>query len=187
MRNGRTARDVEAFLGSTLVFSRAVTEVVDVQVLAEAAQDRLTAPQFTALRLAEQQPLTIGELAALLDVSNAAASKTVDRLVRRGLAVRREGSKDRRATEVRLTGRGRALMARYETARAAMLAKAFGEFPAQQLRRTARLLDRLSSSLVSHSSNNGKTCLRCHVYGAERCPVSGSTEGCRNGGSRGRE
>ncbi len=185
MKNGRKGHDLEAFLGSTLVFSRAVSQVVDAQVLSETAQDRLTAPQFTVLRLVDQQPHTIGEVAALLDVSNAAASKTIDRLVRRGLAARREGSSDRRATEVRLTERGRGLMARYEAARAAMLAKSFSQFPVEQLRRTARLLDRLSSSLVSHS-RKGETCLRCHVYGAERCPVSGSAEGCRNIGARGR-
>jgi len=180
------AQVIEAFLGSTLVFSRAVNALVDERVLEQAGGDRLTPSQVTVLRLVEQSARTVGELADLLRVSNAAASKTIDRMVRRGLIARREGVNDRRSTEVDLAEAGRRLLAEYESARSDMLARTFGQVPQQQLRRAARLLDRLSNTLMNHSPDPEGTCLQCYIYGAERCPVRGSSAGCQNRSRRSR-
>ena len=107
MRSGdirEAASAIEEFLGSTHVFSLALTNVLEARILREVADAQLTAPQMKVLKLiAQSQAQTIGDVATFLGVSDAAASKTVDRLVRRKLVKRTEREADRRANELGLT------------------------------------------------------------------------------------
>jgi DNA-binding MarR family transcriptional regulator len=95
---------VNDFLASTQVFSSALIDAVEKKVLGEVAGGQLTHSQFTLLKLVSNIGThSIGDVAAFLGVSNAAASKAVDKLVRRNLLVRAEGTTDRRAAELSLT------------------------------------------------------------------------------------
>ncbi len=79
--NGDIAHD---FLGSTHVFTSAVEEILEKGILEEIAGKRLTLSQFKLLRMvALTDARTISDVALFLGVSNAAASKAVDKLVRR--------------------------------------------------------------------------------------------------------
>lgn len=89
-------KELDDFLGSAHVFSSAVSDVIEERLLAEVSGGLLTASQLKLLKLvAMADSHTIGDVAAFLGVSNAAASKAVDRLVRRNLLRRREDKKDR--------------------------------------------------------------------------------------------
>ncbi len=182
MNESGTAELIETFLGSTQVFSRALTNVLEEEALQEAGEAQLTATQAAALRLIEQSDCkTLSDLAALLDVSNAAASKMVDRLDRRGLIERRQGKEDRRETELSLTELGRHLLYRYENLKSDMLARTFSEFPPDELRRAASLLSRLSASILNLSRKPDETCLQCYMYAREKCVAKGTSRtGCRN-------
>ncbi len=182
MNESGTAELIETFLGSTQVFSRALTNVLEEEALHEAAEAQLTSTQVAALRLIDQSDCkTLSDLAALLDVSNAAASKMVDRLDRRGLIVRRQGKEDRRETELSLTDLGRRLLERYENLKTDMLARTFREFPPEELRRTASLLARLSATILNQSRKPDETCLQCYMYAREKCVAKGTLRmGCRN-------
>ena len=57
---------------------------------------------------------TINDVALFLGVSDAAASKVVDRLVRRKLLPRTEGHPDRREIHLSLTESSRCLLAAYD-------------------------------------------------------------------------
>ena len=111
----------------------------------------------------------ITEVAAFMGVSNAAASKAVDRLVRRGLLSRREAQEDRRAVEVALTEQGRRLLDRYEMVTATTLEEIFGDISADGLQRTADLLDELSLRLVEQENGSDALCFRCGIYFREKC------------------
>jgi DNA-binding MarR family transcriptional regulator len=177
-----TAELIATFLGSTQVFSRALTNVLEEEALHEAAEAQLTSTQAAALRLIDHSDCsTLSDLAALLDVSNAAASKMVDRLERRGLIARRQGKEDRRETELSLTDLGRRLLERYENLKTDMLARTFSEFPPEELRRTASLLSRLSATILNQSRKPDETCLQCYMYAREKCVAKGTLRaGCRN-------
>ncbi|WP_435745970.1 MarR family winged helix-turn-helix transcriptional regulator [Nocardioides sp. SYSU DS0663] len=69
---------------------------------------RLSEHEMVALQHLGRQPIGPAELARLLEVSTAASTGIVDRLVARGHAVRRPHAADRRRTEVHLTDSGRA-------------------------------------------------------------------------------
>lgn len=163
---------VNDFLGSTQVFATAVREVIEEKLLRETAGDRLTHAQFKLLKLvANTDAHSVGEVAAFLGISNAAASKAVDKLVRRNLLVRAEGATDRRATELSLTGRSRRLLAAYDQARERKLAKVFREFPPEALQQSMEILDRLSAGIINHTAKPEEVCLQCGIYFREKCLV----------------
>jgi MarR family transcriptional regulator, temperature-dependent positive regulator of motility len=167
--NGDIAHD---FLGSTHVFASAVEDILEKRVLDEIAGRHLTLSQFKLLKMvALTDAHTISDVAMFLGVSNAAASKAVDKLVRRKLLRRAEGQPDRREIRLSLTGSSRRLLAAYEEKKERKLAQVFRGFPNDELRRAARLLDRLSAGLVDHDAGPEEVCLQCGIYFRDKCVV----------------
>ena len=112
---------INDFLASMHIFSSAINELM-VSQLHDELGGELTIPQLKTLKLiARTETESITEIAAFLGVSNAAASKAVDRLVRRGLVERIESTDDRRATRLSLTVKGTFLLKRYEDAQTRVL------------------------------------------------------------------
>src|SRR3990172_2296967 len=71
----------------------------------------LSMPQFSALmRLYYRGECGISDISAHLDVTAAAASQLVEGLVQKGLLERVENPRDRRAKQVSITPKGRALI-----------------------------------------------------------------------------
>src|SRR5579875_4046830 len=82
----------------------------------------LTMAQFRALlALVHRGPMSIGRLAAELGVRLPTASVLVERLVRQGLAERREDADDRRRTLAQASGAGEELVARWQQGRREVL------------------------------------------------------------------
>jgi DNA-binding MarR family transcriptional regulator len=164
---------INDFLGSTQVFASSVNNVVEEALLSQVAARQLTFSQFKLLKLvALTDAQTIGDVAAFLGVSNAAASKAVDKLVRQGLLVRSEAQADRRAIQLSLTESSRRVLAAYDAAKNRKLAGLFRQFSPAALRRTADLLDRLSAGLVDHHSAKAEDlCLQCGIYYRKKCLV----------------
>lgn len=167
--NGDIAHD---FLGSAQVFASAVEEVVEKQILEESAGKQFTLSQFKLLKMvALTDAHTISDVALFLGVSNAAASKAVDKLVRRKLLRREEGQPDRREICLSLTEASLGMLATYEEKKERKLAQVFRGFSGDELRRTARLLDRLSAELVDHHAQPDEVCLQCGIYFRDQCLV----------------
>ncbi len=181
MTEPSTVQLIEAVVGSTRVFSKAVSSVVEGGILPESGESRLTSVQLTVLKLIHQYgSRTLGELAALLDVSSAAACKLVDRLVRRSLLERTEGKSDRRLTQLVLTALGRDVLARYESRKTDMLARTFESFSPDELARTVRVLESLSAALINNSERAEEICLQCYLHGATCSVRKVMPEECRS-------
>jgi DNA-binding MarR family transcriptional regulator len=161
---------IDDFLGSAHVFASAVAGVIEEELLQEVAQNQITVSQLKLLKLVSMtEAQTIGDVAAFLGVSNAAASKAVDRLVRMMLLRRSEGETDRRVIHLSLTQPSRRLLAAYDAARKRKLQEVFGEFDAGELQRASALLDRLSACVVDQSAKTEQMCLQCGIYFREKC------------------
>jgi len=172
MASARTAELINDFLGSTQVFASSVNDVIEARLLREVGPPQLTLSQFKLLKLvALTDAQTIGDVAAFLSVSNAAASKAVDKLVRQGLLLRNEAQRDRRAIQLSLTASSRRVLAAYDAAKDRKLASVFREFAPQDLQRTADLLDRLSAGIVDHTGRAEDLCLQCGIYYRKKCLV----------------
>lgn len=172
MGRGVPPQLVNDFLGSTQAFSTALTEVVEERLLREIAGEALTLSQFKLLKLvANTDAHSVGDVAAFLGVSNAAASKAVDKLVRRKQLVRTEGVADRRSTVLSLTARSRRLLAAHDAARDRKLTEIFRASSPEELEHTTEILDRLSAGIIDHHAKPEETCLQCGIYFRENCLV----------------
>ncbi|MBT8398566.1 MAG: winged helix-turn-helix transcriptional regulator [Gemmatimonadetes bacterium] len=160
---------INDFLGSVRILSTTIDEWME-EELKESTKDRVTPSQLRVLKLvARTNARRIGDVADFLAVSNAAASKAVDRLVRRGLVRRAEAAADRRAVELSLTTEGRTLLAQYEAATTQVLKEVFGSLPQDQLADTASFLDQLSTRMVRDGHTREGICLRCGIHFRDRC------------------
>lgn len=172
MVNTVPAELIEDFLGSAHMFALALSSVLEARLLADTTQGRLTPPQLRVLKLiASAEGQTVGGVASFLGTSNAAASKILERLVRRKLLRRTEAAADRRSSTLSLTAAGRHLLAGYQGARARLLHQAFGEVNADDLARAAAVLDHVAAGIVTHSSDPEQVCLQCGIYFKERCLI----------------
>ncbi|HEY0592183.1 MAG TPA: MarR family transcriptional regulator [Thermoanaerobaculia bacterium] len=169
---GTQADLIHDFLGSATVFSSTVREVVERKLLEEITRTDLTLSQFRLLKLvAMTDAQTIGDVARFLGVSNAAASKAVDKLVRRKLLRRSEAEADRREIRLALTEASRKLLETYDARRDEKLAVVFREFSREDLEKCAELLDRLSAGIVDHGADPAELCLQCGIYYRQKCIV----------------
>lgn len=169
MTHSAASELISDFLGSANIFMSAVNNVLEERLLKQAG-GQLTVSQAKLLRLVNlTDAQTIGDVAAFLGISNAAASKAVDKLVRRNLVRRKEGETDRRSIHVSLTELGRNLLDPYYAARQKKLEEIFGQVSPEELRKAADLLNRLSTLIVDHSAQAEEICLQCGMYFPERC------------------
>lgn len=160
------------FVGSAHLFSSALTDVLQAGLLRQVAGTQLSFAQLKLLQLLSvAKTQTIGELAAFLGVSSAAASKMVDKLVQAGWLARAIGAADRRAAHVSLTPRSRRLLADYDDKRKRRLAEVFRGYSPKDLRKTAKLLDHVTAAIVNHSSKPDQICLHCGIYFRGKCLV----------------
>lgn len=165
-----TAELSNDFLSSARVFAWSVREVIERAVLREVAGEKLTFSQLKLLYLvAHTDVLNIGDAAAFLGVSCPAASKAVDKLVRRRLLRRISTQQDRRTIRLSLTETSRKLMEAYQAARDHVARTALQQFSPDELRKTSELLDRLAGAIISHGSDPDAVCMQCEVYFREQC------------------
>lgn len=158
------------FLSSARVFAWSVREVIERIVLREVSGDKLTFSQLKLLYLvAHTDVLNIGDAAAFMGVTCGAASKAVDKLVRRRLLRRVAPQEDRRTIRLSLTESGRELMKAYLTARDHRAKAAFSQFAPEELRRTSELLDRLAGAIISGSPQPDAVCMQCEIYFRRQC------------------
>ncbi|MCC6858793.1 MAG: MarR family transcriptional regulator [Bryobacterales bacterium] len=170
MVSAETVELINEFLGGMHALTSSLGRVLEQALLEEVAGTQITVSQLRLLKLvARAESQTIGDVANFLGISNAAASKAADRLVRRKLIRRTEGASDRRSIELSLTEAGRRLVAQYDAARNKRIEKVFRQFPVEDLHHTARLMERVAVAIVGHSPNPDEVCLQCKMYLREKC------------------
>ncbi|MBI2837999.1 MAG: winged helix DNA-binding protein [Acidobacteria bacterium] len=162
---------IDEFLGSTHIFAQVVENIVQENLVKQASDGTLTYSQFKLLKLVTMSDLiSIGDVAAFLSISNAAASKAVDRLVRKRLIQRAEFAKDRRAVQLSPTEAGARIIGTYEELKARHLPKIFSAVQASKLKGVSQLLDGLSVRLVERAPERARTtCLQCGIFYRRSC------------------
>lgn len=164
----------QEFLSSTRVFAKAVRDEFEAAVLRDVAGDKLTFSQLKLLYLvAQADAVTIGDAAMFLGVSAPAASKSVEKLVRRRLLRRSDIQGDRRSSQLALTEISRRLLETYEQARNQRAAELFAQFSPEELRHTSELLDRLAAAIGSRRPEADGLCMQCEIYYRKPCRFGG--------------
>jgi DNA-binding MarR family transcriptional regulator len=169
LRPNRVLRD---FLGSAHVFASALSNVLERKLVGQASEGQLTPAQMKVLQLVVRtETHSVGDVAVFLDVSSAAASKTVDKLVRGGWLRRIEAKPDRRATRLFLTASGKKLLRSYETARLRSMSAICRQMRIPEVLDLAKRLDVLSARIVKHVVRSEDICLQCGIHLRERCVI----------------
>lgn len=172
MVNRDTQQLVKELLGSAHLFLAAVSGVMEQKLLADIVGRQLSLSQLKILKLLDlTEAHNVGDIAAFLGVSDAAASKAVDRLARLKYLRRTESRKDRRSSDLSLAAAGRKLLARYDAAKDQKLAEMFRDLDPDELRQVSGFLERMTKGIVNDSANPEEICLQCGIYLKQRCLV----------------
>lgn len=111
--------------------------------------------------LGQSGPVSIGQLADKLGVTDATASELIDRVERRGLVARSHRADDRRVVDCKLSDEGVRLLAQIQGTRQQAMRRVLGLLTAQELADFDRLLqimaERLSAAMESSVSTEGGT------------------------------
>jgi DNA-binding MarR family transcriptional regulator len=173
----RETRLLNDFLGSAEIFTSAVNDLMAKQ-LREVTGTDVTFSQLKLLKMvAATGGYSVSNLAQFMGVSTAAASRAVDRLVKRGLLNRAEAADDRRAVQLSLTQEGAELLEKYDQAAEMALRSAFESLTSEQLQETGDLLDQLSVKLVERGNGSNTMCFRCGIHFRDRCLLRRSQHG----------
>ena len=161
---------IQQVMGASHLFCTTVNELLE-RTLDEASEEQLVLSQVKLLLLiaGRDQGLKVTDVAEFLGVTNAAASRAIDRLVQRGLVDRSVSPRDRRAVELSLTPASRELLDAFREARNRELMRVFRDYPQDKLEQTAELLDELSVRLAELEINPEERCLRCGIHFRKGC------------------
>jgi DNA-binding MarR family transcriptional regulator len=170
MDEKRKVELIRQVMGASHVFCTSMGEMLE-RTLAESSGEQLAMSQVKLLLLISQpgQRFKVTDVAEFLGVTNAAASRAIERLVQRGLVDRTISKDDRRAVDLALTPQAEGLLARFEVSRDRELFRLLGDHPDDKLERVASLLDELSVLLLDPASEPEERCLRCGVHFRENC------------------
>lgn len=161
---------IQQVMGASHLFCTTVNELLE-RTLDEASDEQLVLSQVKLLLLIARpgQRFKVTDVADFLGVTNAAASRAIDRLVQRGLIDRSVSAEDRRAVDLSLTPASRELLDRFTEIRNRELLRVLGDFPAEKLDAAAQLLDELSVRLAGLETEGEDRCLRCGIHFRNGC------------------
>lgn len=157
-------------MGASNVFCATVTGLLE-ESLDEASGSELALSQLRLLLLISrpEHRFKVRDVAEFLGVTSAAASRSIDRLVQRGMVHRSLAPDNRRAVDLVLTDAGRELLARFTEVRDARLTRVLADYPSEKLEQVAVLLDELSVVLLDLDDDKKQRCLRCSLQFRRGC------------------
>jgi DNA-binding MarR family transcriptional regulator len=163
---------IRQVMGASHVFCSSVNELLE-RTLSESSNEQLAMSQVKLMLLIARpgQRFKVTDVADFLGVTNAAASRAIDRLVQRGLVDRTVSREDRRAVDLALTPVAEELLDRFNQARNRELLRLLGDHSESKLQRAAELLDELSVLLLDPETHPDERCLRCGIHFRAGCVV----------------
>ncbi len=162
-------KTVNNFCASALVFSAAMTGLLESKIN-ETLGNKYTLSQLRLLAMVDKTDVQyVTEVADFLNVSNAAASKAVERLVQRGVIERQESKRDRRAIQLLMTEEGHRVIKSFENVQHQVFSELFGQISTENLHDAGLFMDRMTVDLVNIMGAADGACLRCGIYFRDKC------------------
>jgi len=161
---------LQRLMGASQIYCSTMSTFLE-RMLEEASDTQLALSQLKLLMLISPSHyrLKVTDVADFLDVSNAAASRAIDRLVQRGLVHRAIVPDNRRAVDLTLTDEGKELLRHFQELRDREVVRLLGDYPDEQLRTMARVLDEVSVLMLDLDEAAEQQCLRCDVHFRRGC------------------
>ena len=167
------------FLHHAHVFAAVVRDLLEEGFLRQATKLDITVTQFNLLRLISHGGQHfVGEMAHFLGVSQAAASKNVDKLVRLELLTRETQEADRRSVAIGLTPKGRAAIRKYEALKEEKLREVLSGLTPGELDSMLIGLRKFSHLILANEPASHHTCMKCNAYYVDNCSLRDLRDGC---------
>lgn len=169
MNRGTLTTDVEH---ASDLFVAIVEKLMTQRMLDESFDQQVTPSQLMALRyLSLNDSSLMSDVAEGLGISFPAATKTIDRLVRKGLAARSEDPHDRRVVRIRLTETGKKLISDIFSDRARRFATVLERLDPDVRDNLYRGLEGFIMSAINDKETAETVCLHCGSEHHDTCPV----------------
>jgi DNA-binding MarR family transcriptional regulator len=154
------------------LFVAVIEKLLTQRMLDESFEHQVTPSQLVALRfLSLNESSLMSEVAEGLGISFPAATKTIDRLVRKDLAARAEDPHDRRVVRIRLTERGRSLVHEIYRERARRFDLVLDRLDNGARETLHRSMEAFITSAIDDTETVRSVCLHCGSKHHDGCPV----------------
>jgi DNA-binding MarR family transcriptional regulator len=161
------------------IMAQVVTEICQRNTRNQVSEHPLSRNQFYILKiLSTSGEFLISELARILEVSPAAASKNIDRLEQWGLVVRQPDSEDRRSCQVKLLDSGREIIDEIERVTTEKQMHLMDQFSPEEKVQLLDFLQRIVKYTLADENNTDLICLQCGGTCGSNCIVEEGKGSC---------
>jgi len=155
-------------------------EVIEHNYLLKKVPIPINKTQFSILKILKiSGPYLVSEIANILQISRAAASKNVDKLVHYRLVKRKIIAQDRRTTQVLLLKPGEQIVDEYDRLREMKQNAALARFSENEQKQLADLLGKYVRECLQQEEDIDLICLQCNGSIRDKCELSEHRERCR--------
>jgi len=171
---------IDQLVGQNIrILAQVISEICQHHTLVEASDGVVTDNQLQILKiLKHHSDFAVGEIARLLRISGAAASKNIERLVQLDMVSRQRLAGDRRRFHLELLPAGRGLLDRYDRIGAAKLEKLMDHFDAAEKEQLLDLLQRVIRFTLADEKDAEMVCLQCAGSCGDDCVLNDSQGAC---------
>ena len=154
-------------------FARIMYRSMSERLADELTAAEVTFPQVQVLHYVSRHPrVSVGDIAAGLEISYPSATNMLQRLVRKGLVVKSEDPRDRRAVNVSLSEKGARVVSWLDRERTTRFALILDKMdPASRDCFVSMLCSFLNCALDAEVAISDEICLRCGAERLEGCVV----------------
>ena len=164
----------------TRILNLLLTGIYEHQYLVKSASKPLTKTQYTILKLLQRsESFLSSEIADLMQISRAAVSKNIDKLVNIKLVSRDVISKDRRTAKVSLLKAGKIIVEDFENSYTKRQELLFSVLNEQDKKHLASLLDKFVRYCLSKENDIELICTTCNGFYSDQCQLENPDLKCR--------
>jgi len=140
----------------------------------------LTETQLSILKIIKlSKQIEVGKIAELTQISHAAASKNIDKLVQSKLVTRKITARDRRRTNVSLLRTGEKIVEEYEAIRRKKQKIAFATFSEREKQQFLNLLRKCITQCLTLKTSLDPICVKCDGSIVNECVLGRDQVKCR--------
>ncbi len=154
------------------IMAMVIADICHRSTLQKASPIKLTRNQFTILKvLSTDGNFQISDLARLLDISNAAISKNIDRLEQEGLVARQTKPDDRRSLELILQADGLEVLNEFDRILDEKQKHLMEQFSGKEKEALLDLVKRVITFTLAEEQNTEVICLQCGGKCGDSCVI----------------
>ena len=154
------------------ISSYIVSNICEKKIMEDSASIALSDNQFYILKiLSNESPFSLGNLAKILLISNAAVGKMIEKLVYNKLVTRRFSRKDRRSAIVSITLKGKKIVNKYNNLIIEKQIENFNQFSTNDKEKFKDYLKLFIRYCLNEEMDTNILCYQCNGFYGEDCVV----------------